>query len=302
MKNYSLRIEYSPVYELISSFYAYINKKELKFFSLHNKWREETKSKLPNKYADELENEQWEVLHRTVLLVSQCPDKETVEGFLKWFGQLPAGELYERLVPWVQSIPLNLGEIRDRSFYLLSEWNEYYFQHFDSLILSDLKRDAEHKKEKANEIAPIDLIEQVTNGIQIEPTEHLQHVVLVPQFHCRPTTILDFHKGMATCLYPIKEVSTIQNPNADLLQLTTALADEKRLRIVRFIAKKPRTLTEIHQHIGLAKSTVHHHLMTLRRAGIIRSHCVGSTTVAYYSLREVFIDVLNEKVNRLLSI
>ncbi len=298
-KSYSVLIDYSPAYELVASFYTYVLKKDLKTLSLPGNWRDDTRRKLPDAFALELEDERWEVLHRIVLLIAQCPDKASVDGFLHWLAHLPPGELYERLSPWVSSIPLNLGEIRDRSVYLLSSWNEHYFNSVDAAILRQLQESAEAKKAQLASCPPIDLIEQSTNGIRIEPTENLQQVILVPQYHNHPLTILDFYRGMATCMYP---VTSMPDESAfTVLQLSHCLADENRLHILRFLVEKERTLGEIHQHMGLAKSTVHHHLSTLRRAGAIRSHYIDNSTPACYSLRENFIDGLHAALNHFLQ-
>jgi DNA-binding transcriptional ArsR family regulator len=296
---YSIQIEYSPAYELVVSFYACINHKNLKSPQLGSEWLTETMRKLPAAFAQELKDERWEVLHRTVLLISQCPHKETAEAFLRWLEQLPAGELYERLAPWVSSIPLHLGEIRDRSVYLLSQWNEHYFRDVDPVVLQKLQEDAVLRAEQAKSHPPVELIEEVTNGMRIEPTGQLKQVVLAPQYHCRPATVLDFFRGMATCLYPLQAE---EDETSHLLALAQCLADPKRLRILRYIAEKPRTLGEIHRHVGLAKSTVHHHITALRRAGMIRGHYLDHTTAAYYSLRESFVELLNARLRHFLSV
>lgn len=275
---YSMTIDYSPAYELVTSFYTFILKKDLKSLRLGNDWWEETKEKLPASFARELEDERWEILHRTVLLISQCPQKETASGFLSWFERLPAGELYERLAPRVQSIPLHLSEIRDRSHYLLAQWHEHYFTHVSPEILTQLQHEAKVKSKLAEDSAPIDVIEQLTNGMRIEPTDQLQQVILVPQYHCYPTNIIDFYRGMATCLYPAKLPAISEDPASVFLQRAQCVADEKRLEILRYLAKGPRTLIGLHQHVKLAKSTVHHHITTLRRSGLIRSHFIDHTT------------------------
>lgn len=299
--SYSISIEYSPAYELVTSFYTYIYHSNLKNNHLDTDWLEETKQKLPASFATELTDERWEVLHRVVLLISQCPEKATADQFLHWFEKLPAGELYERLAPWVNSIPLNLGEIRDRSLYLLSMWNEHYFQRFDSKLLMYLSEQEHKLTTLAAQLQPIDLIEQVTNGIRIEPTEQLEQVILVPQYHAAPSTILDFFRKKATCLYPAWPVESTEEASINqFLQLSQSLSDEKRLRILLFLSKQARTLNEIQQHVKLAKSTVHHHITTLRRAGMIRSHYIDHTAPAYYSLRESFIDVLHQNLTGLL--
>lgn len=294
MKNYySIIIECSAVYECIMSLYAYIYEKERKHFQLGSEWKEEAKRMLPETFARELEDERWEVLHRLVLLVAQSPNKGSVEEFLAWLEQIPPGEIYERLAPWVDTIPLNLGEIRDHSLSLLARWNEHYFSKLQPQIMERLEQSARQLTAQIGNTSPMELIDRVTNGIWIEPMADLQQVVLIPQYHCAPSSVLDFYRGLATCLYPVGEHTSEQaEPLLELLPLTQCLADEKRLLLLRLLAKKTRTLTELQQHVGLAKSTVHHHVTALRRAGLIRAHYVGTTTISYYSLRESFVDRL----------
>lgn len=291
--SYSIKIEWSVVYECIISLYAFIHEKERKHLQLGNAWMEETKKQLPDAFADELADERWEVLHRLVLLVAQSPQKKSVDDFLGWLGSIPPGEIYERLAPWVDTIPLNLGELRDHSVSLLARWNEHYFSKLAPAILASLERSAAEMAKQAQNMSPIELVDHASNGLWIEPVPELREVVLIPQYHCAPTSVLDFYRGLATCLYPVKDAGQAQSqPLTELLPLTQCLADEKRLHILRCLAEKNCTLGELQQQVSLAKSTVHHHVTALRRAGLIRAHYAGSTTVSSYSLRESFVDRL----------
>lgn len=298
---YSIKVEYSPAYELVVSFYHYIYHRHFKAPLLGSHWREQTEQSLPQSFAQELQDERWEVLHRMVLLISQSPQKASVRDFLRWLEQLPAGEIYERLAPWVESIPLNLGEIRDRSLYLLSEWDQHYFQHIDRQILDRLRDAAEENKRRTQMLSPIDLIEEATAGIRIEPVEQLQTVILVPQYHSAPAPILDFFRGIATLLFPV-QIGKTDDSFADIKQKAQCLADEKRLEILRLLSQGNHTLNELQKSVGLAKSTVHHHITSLRRAGMIRAHFVGHSSPAYYSLRPLFIGQLHDELQRHFSL
>ncbi|MFD2372117.1 ArsR/SmtB family transcription factor [Brevibacillus sp. GCM10020057] len=290
---YSIKIEWYATYECVISLYAYLHEKEQKYARLGTAWKKETALMLPAAFAKELEDERWEVLHRLVLLIAQSPAKESVEGFLAWLEQIPAGEIYERLAPWVDTIPLNLGELRDHSLSLLARWNEHYFAKLDPALLERLQKSADELAGKAADVSPPELVDEATQGIWIEPMADLQQVVLIPQYHCAPASVLDFHRGLATCLYPVADADRRQaDPLLALLPVTQCLADEKRLLLLQYLAQKPGTLTELQQHVGLAKSTVHHHITALRRAGLIRAHYAGSTAISAYSLRESGIERL----------
>lgn len=294
---YQIKVDYSPVYELVTSLYHYINFKQHRSMRLGKEWYRTTRDKLSSNFAKELEDERFEVVHRINLLVWQFDGERCPEEFLRWLQNQPAGELYERLSPWIDAIPGNLAEIRDRLVYLLNEWNEQYFRTIDPNILSLLQREAGQKEALVNEMSAIDLIEEATNGIRIEPVEGLKTVFLIPQYHCHPATILDFYQNISTCLYPVSlDKADADLPNWELTAIAQAIADEQRLRILRFLYQQPRTFTEVQQHLGLSKSTTHHHLTILRRAGMIRSHYFGKATAQVYSLREQAIEGLSKKL------
>lgn len=285
--SYQLIIEHSPVHELINSLYAYIHGKQLKHAHLGSDWRQSVSRQLTTKFAAELSDERWEVLHRINLLVGLCPEKSSVPRFIDWLRNQSPGEIYERLSPWVDLIPANLHEIRDRSVYLLTEWHEQYFCHWGNEQLSVLQADAAYQRSLLETLEPIDLIEDATNGIRIEPVEELQTVYLIPQFHCHPYVILDFYQSVCTCMYPSPLLdSQLNQPPWGLLDTAQALADENRLHILRYIAQQPCSFSDIQQQIGLAKSTTNHHIAMLRRAGLIRAHHYGSSTAQKYSIRE----------------
>jgi DNA-binding transcriptional ArsR family regulator len=64
--------------------------------------------------------------------------------------------------------------------------------------------------------------------------------------------------------------------------LHKALADDKRLRILKLLAGSDMTLQQLSDAVGLAKSTAHHHTVILRSAGLIRA---STELEGRYSLR-----------------
>jgi biotin operon repressor len=59
-------------------------------------------------------------------------------------------------------------------------------------------------------------------------------------------------------------------PDPRLVGLYRALGDGTRLRILRRLAAGAATVGRISEELGLAKSTVHEHLFSLRAAGLVR--------------------------------
>jgi DNA-binding transcriptional ArsR family regulator len=77
-------------------------------------------------------------------------------------------------------------------------------------------------------------------------------------------------------------IASIVDQPEDLRLLRTfhkALADVNRLRIVRRLAERPSTVTELIEHVGLSQPLVSHHLKRLRDAGLVETRRVGRETV-----------------------
>ncbi len=55
------------------------------------------------------------------------------------------------------------------------------------------------------------------------------------------------------------------------MRIYRALADERRLRILRLLVQRDHiSLQEVADTVEVTKSTAHHHLATLRTAGLVR--------------------------------
>ena len=86
--------------------------------------------------------------------------------------------------------------------------------------------------------------------------------------------------------YPVAEESISADKNAPparLVKLAKALADERRLRTPKKLATGSYTLQEMADDLGLAKTTLHHHVITLRSAGLVRMNLSDKR----WSLRQI---------------
>jgi len=101
---------------------------------------------------------------------------------------------------------------------------------------------------------------------------------MVPSFVNRPlVTYYEFGETMVI-VYPVADESVTAETDAPplrLVRLSKALGDEKRLRILRALAEGEKTLMELAETFGVAKTTMHHHMIVLRSAGLV-SVGVGS--------------------------
>lgn len=73
---------------------------------------------------------------------------------------------------------------------------------------------------------------------------------------------------------PIIETEPTEEPLLDMLK---ALADEKRLLIVRLLSQREYTVGEIAEVVALTEPTVSHHLSKLRRAEMVSLRMAGNS-------------------------
>ena len=167
----------------------------------------------------------------------------------------------------------------------LQEWYERVWKPESITIMPIIERDAEAKRAQLREM-PIDrFITAATNGVEFAPRPGIDRVVMVPSFVNRPlVTYYEFGEALII-IYPVADESVSADSDAPplrLVRLSKALGDEKRLRILRALADGEKTLMELAEMFGVAKTTMHHHMIVLRSAGLI-SVGVGSKR---YRLRQ----------------
>ncbi|MFQ5523040.1 MAG: ArsR/SmtB family transcription factor [Acidimicrobiia bacterium] len=139
------------------------------------------------------------------------------------------------------------------------------------------------------------VIEDVTRGLEYEIPLGVTRIVLIPSVVIRPLSLIDQQRETLLVIYAVADEFLASDPEAPpswLVRIYKALSDEKQLRILRRLAEGGATLDDLAAVLGLAKSTVHHHISILRGAGLIRVHIprekgARQTT---YSLRDPPLD------------
>lgn len=296
-----IEVDFAPAYELAGSLGVYVKQKMHKQIDLGPAWAAQVRKGLSPALAAELDALRAEgaaAALGVMPLVWQCPAERDAAGFLGWLAGLSPGEVYERLAPyWPSDAPPlpDLGALRDRHVRLLTDWNEQYFRHLDPAVLRGLAADAESRRAGAAQAPPAEVVAAATGGV-ILPDAGPGRVVLVPQWHFRPWNLFESLKDVIIVQYPVDALPPAPGaPPPGLLRLTRALADESRLRMLRFLAGGPRRFAELVQFAGLAKSTVHYHLVVLRAAGLVQVHFAGAEADAY-SLRSGAVAQLGDRL------
>ena len=174
---------------------------------------------------------------------------------------------------------------------VIEQWAERVFKPESPTIMPILERDAEVKRDLARDL-PLDrFVTTATNGVEFAPRPGIDRVVMIPSFVNRPlVSYLEFGEVLII-IYPVADESIsadLDSPPLRLVRLSKALGDEKRLRILRVLADGEKTLMELAELFGVAKTTMHHHMIVLRSAGLIS---VGVGSKRYRLRHETVPDV-----------
>lgn len=169
-------------------------------------------------------------------------------------------------------------ELKTEIVDVLEQWSNLVWKAEALTIMPILERDAEAKRDLLRDL-PIDrFIPTATNGVEFSPRPGIERLVMIPSFLNRPlVTYVEFGETMLIA-YPVADESVTAETDAPplrLVRLSKALGDEKRLRILRVLADGEKSLMELADLFGVAKTTMHHHMIILRSAGLV-SASVGS--------------------------
>jgi DNA-binding transcriptional ArsR family regulator len=109
-------------------------------------------------------------------------------------------------------------------------------------------------------------IERVTTGYRYVPEPEAERVVLVPHLEPSVPLVLAQHRSARLIVYRARRDRTGEER---LLALGRALADAKRVEILGLVGRGVGRASDLIDETGLSRSTVHHHLVQLRDAGLV---------------------------------
>jgi DNA-binding transcriptional ArsR family regulator len=189
-----------------------------------------------------------------------------------------AGRAPEALGP---ILPLSAARTKRRVVAALRRFLREEFAGREPAVVALLEEDARAKRALSGEA----LIAAATGGYVYEPEPELPRVVLIPHVAASPWLLLCQHRDARLICYAVeratRDVEEALGERA--LALGRALADPRRIRILRRLVAGEASLGELAETAGLAKSTAHHHLSQLRAAGLVT---MGGNAAGYwYRLR-----------------
>jgi len=193
-----------------------------------------------------------------------------------------AGRAAEALAPL---LPLTPAQTRRRVVDLLRGFVDEEFAPRELEVVRLLEEEASRQREVTAGRPPQAAIAAVTGGYVYEPEPEFARVVLIPHVAAAPWLLLCQHRDARLICYAIaREPRDAEEAITDrALRLGRALADERRIQILRRLVDGEASLGELAEVAGLAKSTAHHHLSQLRAAGLVTMG--GNARGYWYALR-----------------
>jgi DNA-binding transcriptional ArsR family regulator len=272
---YVTQVEFARSYELLASSSIFFKRNLSRHLLYGDQWFKEVEGRIGEDFKNEVEAfEDPASWSEFMILLSHIRGRkdESPKEFLEWVEGIQPGELFELLSPHVLNpIQPHIGALKNQFVEFLHRWNEVYFQSFDTSLVDQLIRDAQEKERLLGKIAAQEVLEKITD-LWIEEDVPLDKIVLVPSIHVNPIKIIHKYNRMNIIYYPVDPVVGENEVPHRLRRMTKALNDDNRVKILKLIAQRPRTFTDIVNEIGLSKATVHQHLFVLRSAGLLRFH------------------------------
>jgi len=208
-------------------------------------------------------------------------DREAIRRFLGAGRQEHCG-CYEHV------LSMDAGSAKDLLVEVATGWDKAVLSPSAAKVAGILRRQASEARALLGRMPIERLVDTVTRGLQYAGEPGIDRILLVPSYVGRPWVILSEHRGTKIVCFAARESETdgAEAPPEDLVRIHKALGDETRLRLLRRLRERSATLQELVDHVGLAKSTVHGHLLALRTSGLVLSSLVDKR----YSLRPEALD------------
>jgi DNA-binding transcriptional ArsR family regulator len=178
-------------------------------------------------------------------------------------------------------LALDGWETRRRLLSILDDWSEHFASLYEpALLMAEVAR----RRAQARILRAEQMVATVMDGWEYIAEPGINAVLLVPSRAIWPVAhVFDHHSTKIVC-YPVGPVTAVpaDEPPVSLLRAGQAMADERRLRIIRLLAHEELTASELSSRLAIGLTTVLHHLGLLLEAGLLSA---SSTRRKVYRLR-----------------
>lgn len=306
----SLKVESSPVWEVILGITGYTHAKLRHTFDLNEKWTSEQDS-MPASLIKNLKVIEKTNFWYALILLQNRLSAISVEDFSSRLLEIPIDSFYDTLLPYKDRVTEPIRKATATEHYQDELFERYatYFETHDYLAgyirnlghyshqeicvllnntLDDWYKwisqqeewkkwtqalDFEQKQYNSLDITnPTEQIEQITGGIKYLPEPSVWTVKLIPHVSYRPWILEKRTPDTKLFFYPLKEEYLKEPgvPSNELIHGHKALGDELRLKLLYQLLKGPLSLQEMSVQFNTSKTTLHHQLSILKAAKFIR--------------------------------
>lgn len=306
----SLKVEQSPVWELIVGISGYTHTQLRHTFEMDEEWASD-KSVMPPSLTDLLQEiEETNFWYGMILLQNEF-GAASVQEFSNSLASISTDEFYECLLPYHsrQSEPLRKAaaknpqatetweryadlfkgheylagyvlsllqrqqdEIAELMVRVLEEWGNWMAkkESWEKWLQALRFEEKQHRQLDAHN--PAAEVERVTGGVDYHFEPSVWLVKLVPQVSYRPWILSIRTPDTRLLFYPVSEEHLLEPgvPPAQLVRGHKALGDELRLKLLFELQKTPLSLQELSGRFNISKTTLHHQLALLKAAQFIR--------------------------------
>jgi DNA-binding transcriptional ArsR family regulator len=230
-----------------------------------------------------------------VIYAAATGDVEAQRKMLR--TSFPDDAKWQKTLRWI--LLMDMAAAKELLLELLRGWYDEIFREQEGQIMPMLERDVESRRALQATQSPEQMIEMCT-GWEYVPEPGIRRVLLVPSYVSRPYNGDAEIGDTRIFFYPVADehvVADASAPPVHLLRLVKALGDERRLRLLKKLSTGSYTLQEIADEFGVAKTTIHHHLIQLRSVGLVRMRMSDKR----YSVRQDAIDQFGDLLGRYLN-
>ena len=170
------------------------------------------------------------------------------------------------------SRPEEFGELYIKA---LQSYYQEFFAEEERRIKPALQRSIEQAQELAEVKKLPELIETLSQGVQLLIAPEVTELVFAPSYWITPLILYtELNPEQMIFLYGARPADASLVPGEvvpdALLRTLKALADPTRLKIIHYLAQEPLSPAQLARRLRLRPPTVVHHLEVLRLAGLVR--------------------------------
>jgi DNA-binding transcriptional ArsR family regulator len=185
-------------------------------------------------------------------------------------------------------LSLDGWETSRRLVRLLGDWSDHFATTYEA---APLLAEAAARRAQARTVRAEQLVAAVMDGWEYIAEPGINAVLLVPSRVIWPAAHVFDHNSTKIVCYPIRPLGFAHpdEPPLDLVRAGQAVADERRLRILRLLAHEELTASELSTRLTIGLTTVLHHVHLLVEAGLLSA---SPTRRKVYRLRrEGFVEL-----------